>query len=235
MATFRARRLHLSTRSLPCQVDFLGLADRLPGRWVPFWYRHLLPRPVEAVQTQVNVSFRDLDNLDASDSRDAFRTVPVKVTAVGQLRLGSVLVNGRMSEEFELPSRRFSIEFTRDSTKPWISTDLLSSARVPDWFSDPVDSVRAESQNDEDRFRLGGPWSRSSSPRRGCPLDTVSRVLQSLLGQVPGGQARAVDALVAGGAGALLRTRRCVSATAGACGADLRLCASTAAWSSRIL
>ena len=157
MGESNARPLHFSTCSLGYEVEFPGLPARLPGRWVAFWYRHLRPRPAEDVQPQVNVSFR---NLDSSDPRCAFRTARVAVTALGQLRLGSVLKDGCLSKEFELPSRRFSVEFTPDSGKQWISTELLSSARLPDWFCDPVDSVRAESQSDEDdedRLSLGGP------------------------------------------------------------------------------
>ena len=56
--------LHLSTRSFTCEVYFPGLADRLPRRWVAFWYRHVLPRPGPDVQPQVNVSFQNRDSPD---------------------------------------------------------------------------------------------------------------------------------------------------------------------------
>ena len=56
--------LHLSTRSFTYEVYFPGLADRLPRRWVAFWYRHVRSRPGPDVQPQVNLSFRNRDSPD---------------------------------------------------------------------------------------------------------------------------------------------------------------------------
>ena len=120
----------MQIRSLARKVEFRGLADQLPGRWVPFWYRRVLPRTAPDVQPQINVSFRNLDLPDSNPKR-----AQLAITALGQLRLGSIVVDGCMSQEFELPRRRFRVVFTRArSGLRLFSKSLISVARLPDWF-----------------------------------------------------------------------------------------------------
>ena len=116
--------------SLAREVEFRGLADQLPGRWVPFWYRHVLPRTAADVQPQINVSFRNLDLPDSEPKR-----ARLAITALGQLRLGSIVVDGCMSQQFELPRRRFRVVFTNapSGLRPF-SKSLIAAARLPSWF-----------------------------------------------------------------------------------------------------
>ena len=104
--------------TVPSSLGFPELRH-LRGRWAVCWYRDVLPASDES-QPHVNVSFR---NLQASE----FRTVPVPVTALGQVRLGAILKDGALHADFLLATERFRVDLARDCT-----------IQVPRWLGSAI-------------------------------------------------------------------------------------------------
>ena len=109
------------------------------GRWIVAWYRQVLPRlGANHEQPLVNIAFRNLDALTPSGKGPGeFARVDRPVTELGQLRLGTIVCDGRVMERVQLESTRdFSVVFPergrplRELTRLEIRTALL-----PPWFA----------------------------------------------------------------------------------------------------
>ena len=125
----------MSVSSVDAALAFPEL-QHLRDSWVVCWYRGVLPAVSDESQPHVNVTFRNCA-LPAHSKR-SFRTVPVPVTALGQLRLGTILHNGCRADDFPLSTQRFSVEFAPNClvTPPkWLGSAIRRSdhwlARVP--------------------------------------------------------------------------------------------------------
>ena len=90
-------------------IDFIHLRDALPGRHVVCWYNELKKNDRANSQPSVVVSFREYDSQGLFGR---IRSAPVSITNLGQLRLGSVVTDGRCRSRLKLPSEIFSVDFS---------------------------------------------------------------------------------------------------------------------------
>ena len=106
--------------------------SRLRGRWVVCWYPCVLPRATEDVQPLVKITVRDVHE---THPKRAFRRPAVPVTALGQLRVGTVLDDGCSTAEVVLRSKTLRLVFGTACT----TSDLRPLRRQlrprPDWFA----------------------------------------------------------------------------------------------------
>ena len=85
-----------------------------PGRWIVVWHRQVLPRIVaEHAEPLVNITFRHLDALTPNGRGPReFTRVDRPVTELSQLRLGTIVCDGHVTERVQLESTRdFSVVF----------------------------------------------------------------------------------------------------------------------------
>ena len=123
-------------------VKLQGTPDWRPppeGRWIVVWYRQVLPRVgANHEQPLLNIAFRNLNALTASGNAPGeFVRVDRPVTELGQLRLGTIVCDGRVTERVQLESTQdFSVVFPegggplRELTRLQIPTAVL-----PPWFA----------------------------------------------------------------------------------------------------
>ena len=94
---------------VPVPVHFVHLRDKLPGRHVVCWYGPLKKNVRVLSLPSVVVAFRELD---AHGQFGRFRRVPVAITDLGQLRLGSVITDAWCRSRLKLASEDFSVDFS---------------------------------------------------------------------------------------------------------------------------
>ena len=109
------------------------------GRWIVVWHRQVLPRIVaEHTEPLVNVTFRNLDALTPDgDGPREFTRVDRPVTELSQLRLGTIVCDGHVTERVQLESTRdFSVVFpdTGGSLR-WLTNLEIQTADLPPWFA----------------------------------------------------------------------------------------------------
>ena len=100
-------------------------------RCVVCWYPRVLPRDLEDVQPLVKITVRDVDQTDV---KRAFRRPTVPLTALGQLRIGTVLEDGCSTAEVSLPSRTLRVVFGTACTTPGLRPLRRQLRQRPDWF-----------------------------------------------------------------------------------------------------
>ena len=106
--------------------------SHLRGRWVVCWYPRVLPRDPEDVQPLVKITVRDVDQ---TDIKRAFRRPTVPVTALGQLRIGTVLDDGCRTEEVFLPLKTLRAVFGTACTTRQLGPLRRQLRQRPDWFA----------------------------------------------------------------------------------------------------
>ena len=104
----------------------------LGRRCVVCWYRAVLPDSTEDVQPLVKVTVRDLDE---PDSERVFRSATVPATALGQLRIGAILHDGRRIADFLLPARTLRVVFGHGCTTRNLPPLRRQLRARPEWFT----------------------------------------------------------------------------------------------------
>ena len=79
----------------------------------------------------VKVTVRDVHQTDV---KRAFARPAVALTALGQLRIGTVLVDGCSTAEVALPSKTLRVVFSSDCTTPDLRPLYRQLRQRPDWF-----------------------------------------------------------------------------------------------------
>ena len=109
------------------------------GRWIVVWYRQALPSIArDNPQPLVNIAFRNLDALTRlGDGQGEFLRVDRPVTELGQLRLGTIVHDGRVTERVKLESTRdFCVEFPEAGSCLRELTRLeVPTGHLPGWFA----------------------------------------------------------------------------------------------------
>lgn len=108
------------------------------GRWIVVWYRQAISVRGDNPQPLVNIAFRNLDALTpAGDGRHEFIRVDRPVTELGQLRLGTIVHDGRVTERVVLePALDFSVDFPEGGGPLRELTRLeIDDADFPHWFA----------------------------------------------------------------------------------------------------
>ena len=110
-----------------------------PGRWIVVWHRQVLPRiAADHTQPLVNIAFRNPDVLTPDgDGPREFRRVDRPVTELSQLRLGTIVCDGHVTERVQLElTRDFSVVFpdTGGSLR-WLTKLEIQTADLPPWFA----------------------------------------------------------------------------------------------------
>jgi len=103
----------------------------LRGPWVVCWYPRVLPRDLEDVQPLVKVTVRDVHETDVNR---AFARPPVPLTALGQLRIGTVLEDGCSTHQVSLPLKRLRVVFDAACTTHQLRPLYRRLRQRPDWF-----------------------------------------------------------------------------------------------------
>ena len=84
-------------------------------------------------EPHVRVSVRPI----ASDGRlEDFFTARIALTHLGNCRLGSILVDARTCEEFDLPTQDFVVDFTPNCVEPNFERLAFDPGRTYSWFGD---------------------------------------------------------------------------------------------------
>src|SRR4051812_23071082 len=91
--------------------DNLYLNDK---PWVTWWYCGIYKNLRDQSQPNVLISFRELTSNGLGDSQ-ILRTVPV--TALGQMRIGSIWENSKSTSQLPYQNETFRINFTARSWK----------------------------------------------------------------------------------------------------------------------
>lgn len=105
--------------------------SNLRGRWVVCWYPRVLPRDPEDVQPLVKVTVRDVHQTDV---KRAFARPAVPLTALGQLRIGTLLEDGCSTHQVSLPLKTLRVVFGADCTTSDLRPLYRQLRPRPNWF-----------------------------------------------------------------------------------------------------
>lgn len=102
-------------RNLKRITSTLSLKEQLYGntkKWVTWWYSGIYKNPRADSVPHVLVAFRELSDTGELSEQSYFRRVPL--TALGQLRVGSIWLEGECLQEVVYDTECFDVNFSQD-------------------------------------------------------------------------------------------------------------------------